>query len=99
MAIRAFPRFPTWKTYQSLKSDEDYPEFSINGERTDTFCALLILIEHASLNRSGFDYRKLLFTLSRRGEKSFIVLSNSVERFILIINLGPREESERYCLI
>jgi len=58
--IRTFHKVAIWKPYQNLKSDEHYPGFSINGKKADTFCALLIVIEHASLNCSVLDFRKKL---------------------------------------
>jgi hypothetical protein len=41
----------------------------------------------------------ITYPLSGICEESFVILPASVERFSLIIDLGPREESERYCLI
>ena len=41
----------------------------------------------------------IIYPFSREGEESFIILPVSVERFMLIIDLGPREGRERYCLI
>jgi hypothetical protein len=41
----------------------------------------------------------ITYVLSGKWEESFIILSSSVERFMLIIDFGLREQRERYCLI
>jgi len=41
----------------------------------------------------------IIESFSKKWEESFIGLLTSTERFMLIIDLDPKGESQRYCLI